>query len=215
MAKNVRFIQTTKQKYLARDTYDESALYFCIDTNEIFKGRNVYTDGFRVVPTYADLPECPCAADGVVYYITETRNGYTLSPDRTEWLQTIYAPVTDAYTVPEREIYNTVTTVGAVRDIEKAIYAYVDEEIAGVQIDDGVESISFAGVQMIETDGVFAIDQMSARQALGINVPEGAEGEDVIIATEASVAAMSEELKAYIDEQIATGGTETIDYGEI
>lgn len=134
MAKNVRFIQTTKAKYLARESYDELALYFCIDTNELFKGSSVYTDGIRIVETKADLPECSCAADGVVYYIRETRNGYTLSPDRTEWLQTIYAPATDAYVVPESEIYNTVTTVGAVRDIERAIYTYVDEEIANIKV---------------------------------------------------------------------------------
>lgn len=126
---NVRFIKTTKEKWLNRDTYDENALYFCQDTNEMFKGSNAYTDGVRVVATYADLPVCPCAADGIVYYVAETRNGYTLSPDRTEWLQTIYAPVTDAYEVPESEIYNTVTTVGAVRDIEKKIYDYIDQEV--------------------------------------------------------------------------------------
>ena len=134
---NVRFIKTTKIKYLNRDTYDENALYFCQDTNEIFKGSVVYTDGIRVIPTKTDLPDCKCAADGVVYYITETRSGYTLSPDRTEWLQTIYAPITDAHTVPESEIYNTVTTVGAVRDIENAIYTYVDQEIANIEIDGG------------------------------------------------------------------------------
>lgn len=137
MAKNVRFIKTTKEKYLKRDTYDSTALYFCEDTGEMFKGSAVYTDGFRVIPTYADLPECPCAADGVVYYVTETRNGYVMAPDRSGWLQTIYAPVTDAYQVPESEIYNTVTTVGAVRDIENAIYKYIDEEIAEVEVSGG------------------------------------------------------------------------------
>lgn len=133
---NVRFIKTTKQKYLNREVYNEDALYFCEDTNEIFKGSEVYTDGIRVVPTKADLPECACAADGTVYYVTDTRNGFTLSPDRTEWLQTIYAPAMDIATIPESEIYNTVTTVGAVRDIKNAIYAYIDEEIA--EVDGGV-----------------------------------------------------------------------------
>lgn len=137
MARNVRFIRTTKEKWLKRDSYDPLALYFCEDTNEIFKGDQAYTDGIRIVQTKADLPQCPCAPDGVVYYIRETRNGYTLSPDRTEWLQTIYAPVTDAYTVPESEIYNTVTTVGAVRDIENAIYSYVDQEIASIEVSGG------------------------------------------------------------------------------
>lgn len=209
---NVRFIKTTKEKHINRDTYDPNALYFCEDTQEIYKGQHPYTEGVKVIPTKADLPSCPCAADGVVYFIAETKSGYMMSPDRTEWLQTIYAPVTDAYAIPESEMYSTVTTVGAVRDIEKAIYEHIDSEIANV---DGIESINFAGVEMTEVDGVFNIDQESARQALGISVPESVDGETVIIATEASVIEMSEELKAYIDEQIATGGTGTIDYGEI
>ena len=127
---NVRFVRTTKQKWLKRDVYDPLALYFCEDTGEIFKGDAIYTDGFRVVPTYADLPECPCAADAVVYYVTETRNGYVMAPDRSGWLQTIYAPVTDVSSIPEGEEYNVVTTVGAVRDIEKEIYKYIDEQVA-------------------------------------------------------------------------------------
>ena len=57
-----------------------------------------------------------------------------MSPDRTEWLQTIYAPVEDVTTIPESEVYRTVTTVGAVRDIENAIYTYIDQEIANIEI---------------------------------------------------------------------------------
>ena len=215
MAKNVRFVRTTKQKWLGRDTYDPYALYFCEDTGEMFKGDTIFTDGVRVIPTYADLPACPCAADGVVYYVSETRNGYVMSPDRTEWLQTIYAPAIDISSIPDGEEYNVVTTVGAVRDIESAIYTYVDQEIANVEAGDGVESVSFAGVEMTEAEGVFAIDQASARQALGINVPDGLDGQEVTIATEESVNAMSEELKAYVDQQVMTGGTGSIDYGEI
>ena len=126
---NVRFIKTTKEKHLKRDSYDYNALYFCEDTQEIYKGQYPYTEGVKVVPTKADLPACPCAADGVVYFVAETKSGYMMSPDRTEWLQTIYAPVTDAYTIPESEMYSTVTTVGAVRDIEKKIYDYIDKEV--------------------------------------------------------------------------------------
>ena len=128
---NVRFIRTTKQKYLSRDSYDQNALYFCTDTNEMFKGQDIYSDGVRVVPTRADLPDCSCAADGVVYYIYDTRNGYILSPDRTEWLQTIYAPAEDLTAVPASEIYRTVTTVGAVRDIEAKIYQRIEEVASG------------------------------------------------------------------------------------
>lgn len=215
---NVRFIKTTKDKHINRDTYDPNALYFCEDTQEIYKGQYPYTEGVKVIPTKADLPSCPNAADGVVYFIAETKSGYMMSPDRTEWLQTIYAPVTNAYEIPESEMYSTVTTVGAVRDIERAIYEHIDNEIANVEPGDGVESISFAGVEMTEVDGVFSIDKESAREALGIYTsPESApEGEEEnVVATMATVNQMSEELRAYVDEQVTTGGTGTIDYGEI
>ena len=215
---NVRFVKTTKQKYINRDTYDDNALYFCTDTNELFKGKDIYSDGMRVIPTRNDLPDCSCAADGVVYYIHETGNGYALSPDRTEWLQTIYAPATDAYVVPESEIYKTVTTVGAVRDIEKAIYTYVDKEIANVETGDVVDSISFAGVKMTEVDGMFSIDREAAREALGIysdgeSIPDGEE--EKVVATVATVNKAVDDLKTYVEEQVLTGGTGTLDGGEI
>ncbi len=127
MASQVRFYLGTRAQYDNLATKNPLALYFCEDTAELFRGDQCLTDAIRIVPTYADLPDCQCCADGIVYYVRETRNGYMLSPDRTEWLQTIYAPATDAYTVPESEMYNTVTTVGAVRDIEKKIYERIDE----------------------------------------------------------------------------------------
>lgn len=138
---NVRFIKTTKQKYLNRESYDNNALYFCVDTNELFKGQDIYSDGIRVVPTYKDLPDLYSAADGIVYYVHDTRNGYTLSPDRTEWLQTIYAPVTDMSSVPEEEAYNVVATVGAVRDLEDELRTYIDDQVVtnAVSILDGGE----------------------------------------------------------------------------
>lgn len=188
MANNVRFIQTTKAKHLAREVYDELALYFCVDTNELFKGSKVYTDGIRIIETKADLPECSCAADGIVYYIRETRNGYTLSPDRTEWLQTIYAPATDAYEVPESEIYNTVTTVGAVRDIEAKIYEHIDEvasESKSLTAGDGIEITN---------------DEVNVRLA---DISHGLAVEDsklaLNLATEDSDGAMSKEDKAIIN----------------
>lgn len=128
---NVRFYSGTKEQYLSLASHNPLALYFCENTGEIYKGDVCLTDGIRIVPTRADLPECSCAADGVVYFIAETKSGFMISPDRTEWLQTIYAPVTDAYTIPEEEMYTTVTTVGAVRDIEAKIYKRIEEVVNG------------------------------------------------------------------------------------
>lgn len=131
MAQNVRFYAGTKQQYLNLTTYNPLALYFCTDSGELYRGDQCLSDGIRIVPTRADLPELPCAADGIVYFIAATKSGYMVSPDRTEWLQTIYAPVADTSTIPESEIYNTVTTVGAVRDIEAKIYKRIEEVANG------------------------------------------------------------------------------------
>jgi hypothetical protein len=124
---NVRFFAGTKREYLSLTKHNPQALYFCEDTNELYWGDRCLSDGVRVVETKNDMPTLASAADGIVYYIKQTRNGYTLSPDRTGWLQTIYAPATDAYEVPESEIYNTVTTVGAVRDVEKRLTDKIDD----------------------------------------------------------------------------------------
>lgn len=128
---NVKFYSGTRAQYNSLVSRNPLALYFCDDTGELFKGDVCLSDGIRIVPTRADLPEFSCAADGIVYFIAETKSGYMISPNRTEWLQTIYAPVTDAYTIPEEEMYTTVTTVGAVRDIEAKIYERIAEIAAG------------------------------------------------------------------------------------
>ena len=133
---NVRFYSGTRAQYDSLVSKNPLALYFCDDTGELFKGDICLSDGIRIVPTRADLPECSCAADGIVYFIAETKSGFMASPDRTEWLQTIYAPVTDVYAIPEEEMYTTVTTVGAVRDIEKKIYERIEEVAAGGTLSD-------------------------------------------------------------------------------
>lgn len=151
---NVKFYTGTKAQYLSLTNRSSTALYFCDDTGELFKGDVLLSDGIRVVPTRADLPECSCAADGIVYYIADTRSGYMLSPDRTEWLQTIYAPVKDVSTIPEGEEYNVVTTVGAVRDIEKKIYDRINEVSAG-----GLSTLTAVDgtISIIDTEGGKAI----------------------------------------------------------
>lgn len=176
MAKNVKFVQTTKQKWLNRDTYDPAALYFCIDTGELFKGNVLFTEGVKIVPTRDALPSFECAADGVVYYITDTKAGFMISPDRTEWLQTIYAPVADVNSIPEGEEYNVVTTVGAVRDIENAIYEYIDNEIANIEVSGGQGA---DGKTPYIQDGYWYIDGVNTNvKAEGVDGKDGKDGID-------------------------------------
>lgn len=138
---SVRFIKTTKEKHVNRATYDQNALYFCEDTGELFKGNRVYTDGMRMLQTFEDLPDFNQAADGIMYYIIETRNGYVLNPTRNGWVQTIYAPATNIDDVPEGEEHNVVATVAIVQDLEQEMKTYVDEQVitGGTGILDGGE----------------------------------------------------------------------------
>lgn len=90
---NVRFFAGTKADYLSLPTpRNPLGLYFCADTKELFWADRLLTDGTRIVPTFTDLPSFDKAAEGITYYVEETRNGYVLSVDRTKWVQVIYAP---------------------------------------------------------------------------------------------------------------------------
>ena len=219
MANNVRFVQTTKQKWLDRNTYDPYALYFCTDTGEIFKGNVLFTEGVKVIPTRDALPSFECAADGVVYFIAETKSGFMISPDRTEWLQTIYAPVTDAYTIPEEEMYTTVTTVGAVRDIEAQIYERIDSIDSGVgnlvpvdgtisitSTEDGNKSISVT-IAPIEGNILTAVEGGLFVPSTSVKIAEESHGLVAVdgrllinLATTDSDGAMSKEDKIALEE---------------
>ena len=203
---NVRFFAGTRAQYDALAIpRNPQALYFCSDTNELFWGDRLLTDGMRVVPTYADLPTPDKAADGVVYYVTETRNGYVVPHSGKEWLQTIYAPLRKGESVVPGEEDSTVTTVGAVNDIVEQIYKDMDERFANIEIDDSaVHAISFAGVKLEEVDGVFAIDRRCAREALGLIMPEGMEDKAVEFATKADIPSIDcLASEQYVDEKFA------------
>ena len=210
---NVRFVRTTKQRQVNRAEYDENALYFCLDSRELYRADQLLTDGVRLVATYDNLPTFDVSADGILYFVEDTKNGYVLNTTRDGWLQVIYAPgaidsdtVTEITTTVTEEVYNTVYTKEEV---------YSREEIDNMIVGGGVESITFAGVQMTEVDGAYSIDKDAALDALGIDVPESADGETVVIATTETVTAMSDELKTYIDEQLQSVEAEHMDGGVI
>ena len=206
---NVRFFAGTRAQYDRIVSPSDVALYFCTDTRELFLGSMLLTDGMRVVPTFADLPTPDKAADGVVYYVTETRNGYVVPHGGNTWLQTIYAPVADVTKVPESEVYNTVTTVGAVRDIATEIYSEInslDKRIANIEIGSsstGVNAIYFAGKKLdAHDDGTYHIDRMCALRALGFVIPDDQEEFELV-------------TKEYVDAQIkAITGVDLDDYAK-
>lgn len=216
---NVRFVRTTKEKQINRGTYDQNALYFCTDSREFYRADQLLTDGVRIVAAYDQLPAFAVAADGILYFVEDTKNGYVLNATRDGWLQVVYAPNESLESLPEGSTIATTETVLVVKE-EILNTVYTREQIDAMGLGGGVSSISFAGVEMTNADGVFSIERDAARDALGILVPEGAEGETVVIATETvvteKVAEMSDELKAYIEEQIKTVEVPSnLDGGEI
>lgn len=257
---NVRFVRTTKEKQINRVTYDQNALYFCTDSREFYRADQLLTDGIRVVETYDKLPVFNVAADGILYFVEATKNGYVLNTTRDGWLQVVYAPAPGLESLPEGSTVATTETVLVVKE-EILNTVYTKEQIDAMGLGGGVESITFAGAEMTNAngafsidkdaalsalglsdieqweanlissinfagtemveleDGVFGIDKESALNALGISVPESTEGEEVVIATETvvteKVTEMSDELKAYIDEQMQNVEAGAMDGGEI
>lgn len=91
---NVRFFGGRKEEYVSIPKHNPIGLYFCADTRELFLGDRLLSDGMRVVSTFADLPSISehKAAEGVIYFVAETKNGYVLPRGGHDWLQVIYAP---------------------------------------------------------------------------------------------------------------------------
>ena len=87
MATKVSYKQGTKQTYLGLSKRLSTALYFCTDTKELFKGDDLYTDGLRIVDNYAAMPDFTKAADGKIYYAAEERACYVLNTERNGWIK--------------------------------------------------------------------------------------------------------------------------------
>lgn len=184
----------------------------------MYRGDQLLTDGVRVVETYDNLPAFNVAADGILYFVEETKNGYVLNVTRDGWLQVVYAPIKGLENIPEGSSIATTETVLEVKE-EILNNVYTKEQIDAMGLGSGVESITFAGTEMTNTNGVFSIEKETALAALGIIVPEGEE--NPVLATETvvteKVTEMSDGLKSYIDEQIKNVEVtaEHLDGGEI
>ena len=105
----------TKANYLALATKDESALYFCTDTLEVFKGSSSFSQAARVVAAYPTTP-----AQGVVYILSGT--GEASIYNGSDWVVVARPNVTSgtlsgkdtADTVPvSKVVYDTVVAAQA------------------------------------------------------------------------------------------------------
>ena len=128
----VKFKRLSKQKYLSYEEYNKDTLYFCTDTKELYRGDQLLTDGLRLVPTYDDLPDFSVAADGIIYYVENTKGGYVLNSARDKWLPVIKPLVTDLDSVPEDQLSDVSATVGAVLEVKEELTTYVDRKVSNL-----------------------------------------------------------------------------------
>lgn len=104
MAK-VRYVQGKKASYLALGSYDPLALYFCTDTNELFKGDKLYSDGVRIIENDAALPPFGVAADGILYFSKENGCGYVLNEERNGWIKMFHGADNETIGLNENGLY--------------------------------------------------------------------------------------------------------------
>lgn len=163
------FMKGLKEDYVALESYNESTLYFCEDSGEMFLGDEPYNKGFR---TYTDtLPAVP--AEDTLYFNTTTGVGSYYNGSA--WQVAIRATVTSITSSADD---NTVPTAKAVKD-------YVDAEIAGVtggsavvkdvslsETDTGVLDVTYGDntVENVELTGV-AVNPTYNDSTLVLTIP--------------------------------------------
>ena len=90
MATKVLYKQGTKATYLGLLERQSNALYFCVDTRELYKGDDLYTDGIRFVANFAALPAYDKAADAKIYFCEDSGCGFVLNESRDGWVTVIH-----------------------------------------------------------------------------------------------------------------------------
>lgn len=92
MGANVRFVRTTKEKWLEKVKYDPMAIYFAMDTGELFVGSLPFTGGLQMIESDAELPDPKKASKQMIYYCLDKQNGYVISADSAYWVQVLGQP---------------------------------------------------------------------------------------------------------------------------
>lgn len=200
---NVRFFGGTRAQYDSLVApRNPMGLYFCADTRELFWGDKLLTDGTRIVTAEAALPNLAQAADGITYFVEETRNGYVVSPDRTKWVKVIQAPEG--------------TGNG---DVKAISFAGIEmEEVDGVFTIDrrcAREALGFKVPEGLEDEEIviatedFVKDEIAKIEIPGANLDNYATKQDVSDAI-AAINPVVEEVKTKLEEEVLPKVEETI-----
>nr|DAG62601.1 MAG TPA: hypothetical protein [Caudoviricetes sp.] len=174
MAK-VSYKQGLKSTYLGLSERLPTALYFCTDTHELFKGNDLYTDGLRVVTSYAELPEFPKAAEGKIYYCADIKCGYVLNETHDGWTQVIFGTDGETLEVNEGGLMQVkAVPVGKVAGLDTYVTGLVEKAVGNLDLNIGVATKEKAGVVKpgddfdVDADGTLSLNTVTIEKVTGL-----------------------------------------------
>lgn len=159
----VLYRQGLKATYLSLIEKDPNALYFCTDTRELYRGNDLYSDGIRLVESFAAMPGFSFAADGILYFCKDTGSGYVLSEDRSEWIPVIHGIDNASIALNENGLLS-------VKSVSIATVGGLEERLQSIE-----EKIVTAGNTIIpsdefvlDEDGVLSIKAVEQHKVVGL-----------------------------------------------
>lgn len=203
MAK-VRYVQGKKASYLALSKYDPMALYFCTDTQELYKGDQLYSDGVRFVMSYDNLPPYSVAASGILYFCVDTGCGYVLNETHNGWVSVIFG--VDDQTIGLNE--QGLMTVKSVPISKVSGLSEELQRIATLAIDSAKVATSTTAGLVKPGDGLqISADGTLSLSPIAITDVEGLEERLSTIEE-----AVEEELSGYVDKDELRSVAKLVDY---
>lgn len=174
MATKVSYKQGTKATYLGLSERLPSALYFCTDTLELFKGDDLYSDGLRVVDSFAELPAFQVAADGILYFCADSGCGYTLNKARNAWLQVVFGVDQETLEINESGLMQVkAVPVGKITGLDEYIGTIVEKAVGDLDI--GVATPDKPGAVKPSSDFVVGADGTMSLAPIEISKVDGLE----------------------------------------
>lgn len=174
MATKVRYKQGTKATYLGLSEHLSTALYFCTDTRELFKGDELYTDGLRVVANYDALPAFSVAADGILYFCEDNGCGYVLNQTRNGWIPVVHGVDNETLEIGENGMTRVrAVPVSKVTDFESAVETIVDRKVG--DLNPSIATVEKAGIVKpgpdftIAEDGTLGLAEIAIEKVAGLS----------------------------------------------
>ena len=173
MAK-VSYKQGRKSTYLGLSERLPSALYFCTDTRELFKGDDLYSDGLRVVESFAALPAFQVAADGILYVCADSGCGYTLNKARNAWLQVVFGVDQETLEINDQGLMQVkAVPVDKITGLDEHVGSIVEKAVG--DLDMGVATPDKAGAVKPGSDFEVVADGTLSLAPIEISKVEGLE----------------------------------------